>query len=82
MQLQHNICMIKEYEVLSIFAERLKGLIDEKEKSMTKFAENIKIPRPTINCWLLKKRCPSIYYLRIIADYFGEPTDYFLGRID
>ncbi len=69
--------------VVPIFAERLLGLIKEnKYKDPKDFALKIGIPYTTLNNWLLNKRCPSINYLNLIADFFGETTDYLLGRVD
>ncbi len=72
---------MNRYEkILKIFSERLKDLLDERNLSIKKFAEDIKIPRTTINNWILQIKSPKIYYVCEIADYFGVTTDYLLGR--
>ena len=74
---------MNRYEkILKIFSERLKDLLDERNLSIKKFAEDIKIPRTTINNWILQIKSPKIYYVCEIADYFGVSLDYLLGRED
>ncbi len=66
--------------VLKIFAERLKELIDEKYNTVKDFSKEIQIPYTTISNWLQLKRVPSIVYLRVVCDFFNVSSDYLLGR--
>lgn len=78
--LGHNIFM-NNYEIVrNAFAERLRDLMEERNLSIKKFASLVKIPRTTVNSWLLKIKSPNIHYLCAIADFFGVTTDYLLGR--
>lgn len=66
-------------DVLAIFSDRLKELINEKYNSVKEFAVEIKIPYSTINSWILKKRQPTILYLRKLAEHFKVSADYLIG---
>ncbi len=78
--LLHNIFMVRSEEVLNAFAEKLKELMNEKGYNIKTFAEEIGIPKSTINDWTLKKTMPAADSVCIIADFFGVTTDYLLGR--
>lgn len=67
---------------LSIFAKRLKELMQLQSLSISKLSQETGIPKSTINCWLLQIRSPQIDSLVEIADYFGVTIDYLLGRED
>lgn len=69
-------------ELLEIFSDRLKDLMDARKLNIKDMSREINIPRSTINSWTLKKRSPRIDYLNILADFFGVTTDYLLGRED
>lgn len=69
-------------DILTIFANRLKELMNFQSLSIAQLSQKINIPKSTINCWLLKIRSPQIDSLVAIADYFGVTTDYLLGRED
>ncbi len=71
--------MFNSQEILNIFSERLKELIDDKGLDITKFSKEIKIPRTTINGWILKQRMPKIDVLYRIAFFFNVSSDYLLG---
>lgn len=67
-------------DINSVFAERLFDLIHERGWNITQFSNQIKIPRTTINSWLLKLKIPRIDSLYEIADFFGVTIDYLVGR--
>ena len=69
-------------EIMDIFAYRLRDLIQEKGWNIQSFSKIIKLPRTTINSWILKTRSPKIDNLCTIADFFGVSVDYLLGRED
>ena len=74
--------MNKENNVLSIFSERLKSLLNERDLKLKNFSAEIGIPDSTISDWLLKKSHPSIENIPKIAKYFKVSTDYLLGLVD
>ena len=69
-------------EIMDVFAERLVDLIQEKGWNIQQFSKIIKLPRTTINSWVLKTRSPKIDNFCAIADFFGVSVDYLLGRED
>ncbi len=69
-------------EIMDVFAYRLFELIQDKGWNIQKFSKIIKLPRTTINSWLLKTRSPKIDNLCALADFFGVSVDYLLGRED
>ena len=70
-------------DVLPIFAERLLRLVNDKKFANLKdFAAKIGIPYTTVNSWVLQKRCPSVNYLRMVADFFSVSADYLIGIKD
>jgi len=66
--------------IIDTFVERLNELMIEKGLNITKLSEYLKLPRTTVNSWLLKKRTPRIDYLYSIADCLGVSIDYLVGR--
>ena len=75
----HNIFVNESKEVLEIFSERLKDLIQTNGISLKELSEQIGIPKSTINGWTLKISLANIYGLKKIALFFGVTTDYLLG---
>lgn len=80
--MKDNIFDLNKKDILTIFANRLKELMNFQSLSIAQLSQKINIPKSTINCWLLKIRSPQIDSLVAIADYFGVTTDYLLGRED
>ncbi len=80
--MKDNIFDLNKKDILTIFANRLKELMNFQSLSISQLSQKINIPKSTINCWLLKIRSPQIDSLVAIADYFGVTTDYLLGRED
>ena len=76
---------MREIENLAkVFSNRLKELLknSNNEQSIAELSKNCKIPRTTINSWILGKKCPSIDSACQIADYFGVSLDYLFGLKD
>ena len=63
-----------------LFAERLKGLMQEEGLNQVKLAEKVGIKQNTISAWLAKKKEPCITSLWLLADYFGVEVDFLIGR--
>lgn len=80
--MKDNIFDLNKKDILKIFANRLKELMNFQSLSIAQLSQKINIPKSTINCWLLKIRSPQIDSLVAIAEYFGVTTDYLLGRED
>ncbi len=80
--MKDNIFDLNKKDILTIFANRLKELMNFQSLSIAQLSQKINIPKSTINCWLLKIRSPQIDSLVAIAEYFGVTTDYLLGRED
>lgn len=80
--MKDNIFDLNKKDILIIFANRLKELMNFQSLSIAQLSQKINIPKSTINCWLLKIRSPQIDSLVAIAEYFGVTTDYLLGRED
>jgi len=67
---------------LSIFAERLKDFMIEKDVDTTALIDIAKVNRTSVNNYLAGNRFPSIDALVRIADKFECTTDYLLGISD
>lgn len=74
--------MISKKNLKEIFAERLKGLIEEKNKNFSILEKDTQIHHTTLSQYVRCKRAPQIEQLCILADYFGCTVDYLLGRTD
>ena len=72
--------MITTEEILNNFVDRLEDVMKRKGWNIKKLAENINVPRRTVNSWILKTRVPRIDYLYAIADFFNVTIDYLVGR--
>ncbi len=79
-QLYHNNYMKDIQTIMNTFVERLKDLMLNKGFNIKKLAEYLKLPRTTVNSWLLRKRTPRVDYLYTIADCLGVSIDYLVGR--
>ena len=71
--------MENKKSVKEIFAERLKGLIDDNGLNIQKFSKELSIPVSTISDWLNKKTTATIENIPKIALFFQVTTDYLLG---
>ena len=76
------VIIINMSRVLDIFAKRLKELRIEKGLSITQLAEALGLSYNAIRRWELQMQIPNIEMLALIAQYFGESTDYLLGLED
>ena len=56
-------------EILDVFVERLDDIMKQKNWNIKQLADNLNIPRRTLNSWILKNRVPRIDYIYLIADY-------------
>ena len=69
-------------DILSKLSERLKDLMDEAELNISQLAERAGLSASVISRILSCERMPSYKTLIIIADFFGCPTDYLVGKIE
>lgn len=65
--------------MLSVFAERLKGLIDELEITQDVLASSIGVTKQAVNSYTQGGGI-DLLTLTKIANYFNVSTDYLLGR--
>lgn len=72
--------MIDAGTILDNVCDRINELRMEKGWNIKQFSDFVKIPRTTVNSWLLKKRMPKIELLYQIADSFNVTLDYLVGR--
>ena len=61
------------------FAERLKELRLARGLSQMQLAKVLNISQSAIAKWELNKTEPTASAIILIAEYFGETTDYLLG---
>ena len=66
--------------MINKFAERLKGLLIEKNISQKTFAKGIQFSEATVSEWLSGKIQPTADSIIIVANYFDVTADYLLGR--
>ena len=64
---------------MSIFAQRLRELRQEKGLSMKQLAKKLDTTDAAISNWENEINEPKISYLKAIAQYFGVSADYLLG---
>ena len=64
------------------FGERLKELRSEKSLSQMELSKATGISQSAIAKWELGKTEPTASAITTLADFFGESTDYLLGRYD
>lgn len=67
-------------EILNAICDKINDIRKEKSWTIQQFADEVKIPRTTINSWLLKRRTPRIDLIYHIADCLGVTIDYLVGR--
>lgn len=67
---------------MSIFAQRLRELRQEKGLSMKQLAKELDTTDAAISNWENGINEPRISYLKAIAQYFGVSADYLLGIED
>lgn len=67
---------------MSIFAERLKYLLDEKGLTQKQFAEQFSFSKNQVHYWLKNKAEPDMASLVRICRYFNVSADYLLGLTD
>ena len=65
---------------MDCFVDRLQDIMLNKNWNIKQLAEFVKIPRRTLNSWILKKRSPRIDYIYHIANSFGYTIDYMVGK--
>ena len=64
---------------MSIFAQRLRELRQEKGLSMKQLAKELKTTDAAVSNWENEINEPKISYLKAIAQYFNVSADYLLG---
>jgi transcriptional regulator with XRE-family HTH domain len=73
---------MKEVNILTTFAERLKHLRKNKELTQEKLAEVLNISKSSISMYENGNREPDFENLEIIADFFNVDLNYLLGKSD
>lgn len=69
-------------EATAKFAGRIRQLREMKGLSQTGLARNVKFSQSTVAAWELGQREPTLAGINTLADFFGVPADYLLGRTD
>lgn len=64
---------------MSIFAQRLRELRQEKGLSMKQLAKELNTTDAAVSNWENEINEPRISYLKAIAQYFNVSADYLLG---
>ena len=64
---------------MSIFAQRLRELRQEKGLSMKQLAKELNTTDAAVSNWENEMNEPKISYLKAIAQYFNVSADYLLG---
>ena len=64
---------------MSIFAQRLRELRQEKGLSMKQLAKELNTTDAAVSNWENEINEPKISYLKTIAQYFNVSADYLLG---
>ena len=67
---------------MSIFAQRLRELRQEKGLSMKQLAKQIDTTDAAISNWENEINEPKISYLKALAQFFNVTADYLLGLED
>ena len=62
------------------FKDVLKEIRLEKNVSQVKLAESIGVSKGIVSMWETGQREPTLSSLVSLADYFGVPLDYLVGR--
>jgi len=80
---EHNSCMAREKicgsVALTIFAERLKGLRNERGVNIRQLADGLGVGQATISYWETCMRTPTIEMLYRVAKFFNISADYLIG---
>lgn len=65
-----------------IFAERLKGIMDERDMSIGDLVAESGLPNGTIKSWIYRSQrsCPRADSLAILCDMLSVSMDYLFGR--
>ena len=63
----------------SVFASRLRKLLNERETTQQQLSEGITATRQAINKWVNGETVPDVIAAAEIAKYFGVSVDYLLG---
>ena len=66
----------------SVFAQRLRDLIDERNLTLPELAEQLNTTRQSIGQWKNGDTVPNIIMLKTIAEYFNVSADYLIGIED
>lgn len=69
----------KTNEYNSVFAQRLRDLIDEHKLTLPELAEQLNTTRQSIGQWKNGDTVPNIIMLKAIAEYFNVSADYLIG---
>ena len=67
---------------MSVFVERLKEYMDERDLTEIALAKNIGVSRATISGLINEMHMPSTKVLVALIEYFNCSADYLLGKID
>lgn len=70
----------KEIGYNSVFAKRLRDLMEENNTTQPQLAEAVGVSRQAIGQWKDGNTVPDILDFQKIADYFNVSADYLLGR--
>ncbi|MDR1563384.1 MAG: helix-turn-helix domain-containing protein [Oscillospiraceae bacterium] len=71
---------VEEYN--SIFASRLRYLMEHADVNQQKLADFIGVTRQAVSAYTLGASLPDIEKFEKIADFFGVSTEYLLGRTE
>ncbi len=66
----------------SVFAQRLRDLIDERNLTLPELAKQLNTTRQSIGQWKNGDTVPNIIMLKTIAEYFNVSADYLIGIED
>ncbi len=69
-------------DIMSIFSERLKELMEERELNAPALARAIGTDRTNITRYLRGERLPSYITFAALISYFGCAADFLLGRVE
>ncbi|NBH62744.1 XRE family transcriptional regulator [Anaerotruncus sp. 80] len=58
--------------------KKLEKLLEERQTTIYRVAKETGIPDSTLYEWKSGKYVPKIDKIKILADYFGVPIEYFL----
>lgn len=67
---------------MEIFAQRLRGLRNERRVYQKEMAEHLGITVRGYQCYEAGQNYPDVKGLIALADYFGVTLDYLVGRSD